>query len=356
MDEFAVKTGTLADHRIYYLDVVRFFSVMCVVVLHVTAQRWQYTLTAGVNEWYVYNVYNAAVRFCVPTLFMVSGALFLDPRKNTSLKKIFKKNILRIGIAFAFWSILYDAMHYFYLHDHVFNIKDFVRDFFYGENHMWFLFAIVGLYLLTPFLKLICANKKLMEYYLLLSIIFGVVIRTLQLFPVFKLTSPMTIDAHLGFVMEYTLYYVLGYCMASTAVSSKYKKAIYAFGILGIGVTIFGTIFIAKSTSISALALYGNFTPNVAMVSIAVFAVIKNHVGKKTLTEGAKKRISFLSNHSFGVYLVHMMLIVFFVKWGFNTYFIPAILAIPCLSAGVILSGYAITFLFAKIPGLKRVV
>ena len=51
---------------------------------------------------------------------------------------------------------------------------------------MWFIYMIIGLYMITPFLKRIVADEKLTRYFLILSFIFALlipeIIRIINLF------------------------------------------------------------------------------------------------------------------------------------------------------------------------------
>ncbi len=63
--------------RVVYLDLLRIFSLFCVIIIHISAKKW-YTSSVDSFEWQISNFYNSLSRFCVPTLFMISGIFFLD--------------------------------------------------------------------------------------------------------------------------------------------------------------------------------------------------------------------------------------------------------------------------------------
>lgn len=86
---------------------------------------------------------------------MISGALFLN--KSSSFKKIFKKNIVKIGISFIFWSLVYCIKEKFI---NIIKLKDFVLQFMVSHYHLRFLFSIIKLYMIVPFLLLIIEKKN----------------------------------------------------------------------------------------------------------------------------------------------------------------------------------------------------
>ena len=83
--------------RVCCFDLLRVISIFFVIVIHVTsvAPRACDTMTGA---WMANALINSISRWSVPVFFMVSGALFLDPNKQLSIKKLYTKNILRIAI------------------------------------------------------------------------------------------------------------------------------------------------------------------------------------------------------------------------------------------------------------------
>lgn len=67
-----------ASGRIVYLDLLRIFACMAVVMGHVSADNWYDTDPASF-EWQVLNVYDSFICFSVPVFFMLSGTFFFRP-------------------------------------------------------------------------------------------------------------------------------------------------------------------------------------------------------------------------------------------------------------------------------------
>ena len=78
---------------------------------HVAAYSFK-EVDVNTFEWNAINVYSGLARFAVPIFVMISGALFLDPKKDIPIRKIYSKYILRIVIAFVFWSVVYAVKIY----------------------------------------------------------------------------------------------------------------------------------------------------------------------------------------------------------------------------------------------------
>lgn len=68
-----------------------------VIILHVSASRW-YSVDVYSTEWEVFNLYDSAVRSCVPIFFMLSGKLYLSKSKMISIKELVGNKILKLFI------------------------------------------------------------------------------------------------------------------------------------------------------------------------------------------------------------------------------------------------------------------
>lgn len=152
--------------RIAYFDVLRILATFAVIVLHLSAQHWADTDVYS-RAWQAFNLYDSAVRWAVPVFVMISGALFLSG--SQSIGHILKKNVSRLVTAFIFWSALYAV---FMVNFEGCPTTLILQQFLNGHYHMWFLFMIVGLYLIVPFLRPIVRDEKLLRYFLLLTLIF----------------------------------------------------------------------------------------------------------------------------------------------------------------------------------------
>lgn len=230
--------------RTIYFDYLRVIACFCVIVLHVSAQQL-FDYETPTFDWHAMNVYDSVTRFCVPIFLMISGALFLDPVKNLSLHKLYTRNILRMLTAFMFWSLIYACYSWYTQH----GTTSILTYFLCGHFHMWFLWLIIGLYMLVPILRLIVQNIRVMKYFLIISILFGFVIPSILdivkiFFPI--LTSVVVIiemyskNMHLQVFSCYTCYFVLGYYLNAFFRGRRLENTLIALGILsGVIVALF---------------------------------------------------------------------------------------------------------------------
>ena len=90
---------------------------------------------------------NVLPRACV-ALFIVTSSYLQFPL-HYSTGEFFRRRASRILIPFIFWSIVYALVW----GEPVQNFKDLVFNFNYAAGHLWFVYMMVGLYLIMPLLS-----------------------------------------------------------------------------------------------------------------------------------------------------------------------------------------------------------
>lgn len=292
--------------RIGYFDTLRAIAIAAVVVLHVAALDWN-AVAPATSSWQFLNVYDGAVRFCVPVFFMISGALFLNPEREISIRRLLGHNLFRIAVAFAFWSVLYAAARV-YGGNGSGRITDFLANAVLGHYHLWFLIALAGLYLATPLLRAVVKNRLLAWYFVGLGIIFASILPLLTSVPwagpiLASFLDTMQLQLPLG----YTIYFVLGYLLHTTPLSNVQTIWLAIMAIAGAGVTIVGTSALSLHASDGPVGLlYGYLSPNVLLTAVGIFGLVKR-VQREESLEGPSHTpiVAVLSKYSFGIYLLH---------------------------------------------------
>ena len=250
------------NNRILYYDYLRILATFAVIILHVAAQNLR-KVEIGSFPWDVFNFTDSAVRWCVPIFVMISGALFLDNNKPLSIKKLYTKNILRIIIAFLFWSAIYAT--YNVLDGKT--LRDGILFFVKGHYHLWFMFMIAGLYVIVPLLRKITASKSATQYFIVVGFIFSFLIpRTINLLQVLEI--PHTTDllksisdafnnVYFNFTSGFVIYFVLGYYLSHYQIKKSLRIVSYLVGILAYLFTAFFTPlpqYLLESLSLSSCA------------------------------------------------------------------------------------------------------
>jgi len=135
------------SQKIAWIDNLRALACMMVVMIH--ASTFQVVNFATINSlsWQLADVLNAFSRAAVPVFFMISGYLFWGEKSARP------RHFLRIALCWFFYSAL--AVFYLYVSTKMGfwpllkNILQ--RPVFY---HLWFFYAIGGVYLLSPFIEI----------------------------------------------------------------------------------------------------------------------------------------------------------------------------------------------------------
>lgn len=194
-------------NRKTWLDVARILAIFSVIVVHVTADGW-YGLDVRTREWEIYNIYYGITRcWGVPVFLMISGTLFLNPDRKIDMRMIFSKNIVRMVSAYLVWAFLYAMMDY--CMGEVFTIQGFLQKILVGHYHMWYIPMIVGVYLLIPILRKIVEDKCILQYFVVLSVVFEFGMGTMNIIPVLSDVYVVFDRLLVKMVTGYVVYFVL---------------------------------------------------------------------------------------------------------------------------------------------------
>lgn len=345
--------------RLVYLDLLRIVSVVMMVTLHISGVGMRADI--GSFDWHVCNIYDGITHICVPVFIMISGAFLLDPEREYSIKKLYKVKILRIVTAFVFWSLFYAVIRACRstLPFGKKFVLEFLTDFLKGEFHLWFMFMIAGLYMITPILRKITQDKKLTEYFLILSCVFMFGLSNVALYSLHGRIDEIFLyideKANMDFVFGYTFYYVAGYYFKRYSPGKKFKTILYIGGLVSAVIIPLGTYYYSAKLGENLFIIYAFQSPFIGLLSISSFVLFKDLFCSKEFGNGSLKVISFLSKYSFGVYLVHAALIDALSNiFGINCFSFNTVFSVPLLGIGVFAVSLLIIYLVGKIPVLNK--
>ena len=121
-------------------------------------------LTASDGFWAAF--FDSFVRACVPLFVVASSYLQFPIHYDTG--EFFKRRATRILIPFLVWTLVYA----FVWGEPISNLKNLLLNFNYSAGHLWFVYMIIGLYLLMPILSPWAAKVEKRELQLYLGICF----------------------------------------------------------------------------------------------------------------------------------------------------------------------------------------
>ena len=335
--------------RIYYFDLLRIISAFSVILIHVSAEYY-YNIKIENKKWKIAFYYNGISRFGVPMFFMISGALFLG--RNISLNIIIFKYILRLSICLIIWSFIY-AIYNIKLSRN--NIEKIFLKFISGHFHFWYLYSTIQLYILTPFLKEII-KSNLLENLIKISFLFTFLIPNLDKLKIYLPRILSEISALFYSKLNFEkfkgniFYFMLGYYLKKKKrIVSKNQNLIYFMGILGF---FFTTIILYNLCFKKKEKLLLFFRPenlNILFYSISIFVLFKEKFNNLSLNiKIVSKKIS---NYTFGIYLIHPLIIEKILK---NFYFSYFRLFIPLKTLIVFILSLLFSIVLKHLPFLGK--
>ena len=343
-------------------------AAVSVVILHANSNFWHYS---GNAFWPVANVIDAVFYFPVPIFFMLTGATLIDYRKRCSTKEYFKKRFFKTVIPFLFWSlfamcwqsrdtlwaIMTGAPHndlgwtFNYVIDGILNTK--------FMDIYWFFIPLFCIYLIIPLFASINKERriKIFTYIIGISLVINFmipfIIAVLNRYAKINYGWPFKI--YVGF--EYLYYVLVGYVLHKKELKLSQRLIIYAIGLTGLLMLIFGCLYESKHNPNGSVMLFkGYYNLPIVMYSTGMFLFLKQ-VGKRIKSEKSIKTLTFLQSYTFPIYLIHRYFLDVFEE-NLHLVHMQKDSLIYVISATVLALALSIltTMLLRKIPVLRRIV
>lgn len=208
--------------RLINYDFLRSISCISIILLHISSVFFGATSSIPNISYssYILSFFvNGLVRFAVPVFVMLSGAFNLSNKKNQDCEFFYKKILLKVFIPAITFSLVYSVFS-------IINGQDFIHvclNYVLGNPyyHMWFVFMIVGLYLLTPFLITVLDTIPLSKNFFWVSLVITVS----------GYGSEHLFNWDLGLSISYLGYYLLGYYVYKTSNQKNTKKGLIKIGL-----------------------------------------------------------------------------------------------------------------------------
>lgn len=140
----------MENKREVWIDWLRVAACFMVFVVHSTEPFYlggNGSLILNETDAFWSSFFDSFVRSCVP-LFIIASSYLLFPVKY-STGEFFRKRAVRILIPFLLWT----AVYAFVWGEPVENFKNLLLNFNYAAGHLWFVYMLLGIYLLMPMLS-----------------------------------------------------------------------------------------------------------------------------------------------------------------------------------------------------------
>lgn len=298
--------------RAWSLDLLRILATFAVVTLHTNPFSIEVQFYPSLSYW-ISNVISSACRFAVPVFFMISGALYLSPHKELSTGRLYRRTILRMAVSYLFWSGVYALSYCFHTGTGKWT---FINETLRGHYHLWFIFAITALYILTPLLRQITRSREATRYLLLLCLVFGFLLpRAMDFLLLFPLPHRDVFESLQSLIRQlnplsgsYTLfYYTLGYVLFANPPGRRLRIAIAAGGVIGFLMTILLGAMHLHLTGVFSSHFYDAPAIGAMLMGVAAFVCFTSRFAAYRPKALAGRIIRHLSACSYGVYAAHIL-------------------------------------------------
>ncbi|HMU93632.1 MAG TPA: acyltransferase family protein [Anaerolineales bacterium] len=332
---------TSSSVTLRWVDLIRVIGAFLVVMAHVA-----YT---GAGPVLASTYYFVISRVAVPLFFMVSGFLLL--KKEEPYGVFFRKRAVKVAVPFLVWSVIYllwkrEGFETGFSLDLVVSyVVKIVRG--PRENHLWFFYALIGLYLFTPILRVFVARASKTDLFYFCGLWFLVV-------PIFSLLqefTPIKIGFELYFVAGYTGYFLLGHVLGLFEFS---RKQLYGLAVLFLFLSVLTAYLDLQSNLLKWNTQYfvSYLSVNIVLLTVAAFILLR----EIPIDDRWYAFLAPLGRASFGIYLVHVIVLTELEKIPAIHYWFSAgssVYMIPLLG----LFGFAVSYLIVavvqKIPVLR---
>ena len=290
--------------REIYGDILRIVAIFIVIIIHVIGK---YRIAAyGVDgKYYIFLTFiDSFTRIAVPIFFMITGT-FMLPRKTEKYSEYIRKRIPKLLILLIVASIGY----YFYRCSYYKitpTVLGFITSFFDDaiKYHLWFLYVIILIYLLIPFLQPLVQNldrKKLFNLIVLLAILSN------GFNTIYLLTRGYDIGLFKAFtlpkIFSYINYVIMGYYFSQYKTDKKYNKVLFVISIISICLIPFADRFFVKDRIEDEMLAATSIFPIIP--SIFTYIWFKNHFDGKNVSDKKYNAITKISACVLYIYLIH---------------------------------------------------
>ena len=304
-------TNGLSGSRKQFLDVLRVLATCAVVLMHVLTGATDVTDASIVPEYrsLLLSVMDL-VTWCVPIFLLISGYLFLNPERTLTYPVMIKKYCRRIALAILLFGVPYAASELVVAERtfRIMMIPEALKMTLTGHtwSHMWYLYLILFLYLITPLLKKVLRVLPVWGVAAVMVVIFLGSSVAPFLNKVLDVNSiPVLPDGGV-----YFLYYLCGYFFAVREVCVDKGRNVWltaAVAVLALG------MILSRTLAGFSIQMAYNY-PFTVLLSVLLFAAGRNGGGRAADISTTGEELERLKHRipwqeagalSFAVYLVH---------------------------------------------------
>ena len=329
--------------RIVWIDLLRVIGVIGVILIHVVSNTINTFGGLDPTSHTIYCFIHYFSSFAVPLFVMISGMMFLG-KYDLSFKDVLKKYLLKVLLIIFVIGTAMILMEEIFINKNISIdlIERVLLRVIEGDSwaHMWYLYLIFGLYLLTPVFTLITKNIKEKDYQTFLIILFCISILLPSLNKIFNIK----IAFNMLNISGYIFYYFYGYYLYKYKITKDYITVNHTLSILCIIYTVYRAISI---NSLDNVYSYTTLVPfALASSTILLFKGVEIKNGKP---------YNLIGVCSLGIYVLHQ----FFINIIYKVIKFDIIVSYPYVGLVIyfiiiFLCSFAVTYLLRKIKFIRK--
>lgn len=295
------KTG-----RCLYFDILNVAACIAVVIAHHHGHAHAFDNSRG---WIFSIATECFVFWSVPIFLMVSGATLMGFHNKYSLKTYFSKRVIRTVIPWILWSgillvwkvktgqMTLEGSGFAYYYDLIINNK--------VESIYWYFRTMFLCYLAIPILTWLTPHRKALWYGV--AVIF--ILSVLQ--PLVGANLPISDSAITQLRNSLIVFIMLGYLLSTASLTRGQRIALYLAAVGAIICRFSITYVLSVANGASSVVARSAKMCNSIVVASAIFVFCKERDWEEILPDRVQKLIHALASCSFGVYLMHKVVIYY---------------------------------------------
>lgn len=333
------------------LDFMRVLSMFLVIVIHLANCYCREMNYISNFSYLIACLFNGMARVSVPIFFMISGVLLI-PKKHP--KEKYLNRIKKMVIVLTIWTLIYLIWQYLFLDIKPGNI--FALLFNPERAHLWFMYAIIAIYIALPFISKMAKNltKKEEDLFIILWLFFNGICYVIKLI----IGTIVTYNVPIISGTYYLGYFLIGHIIYKRYKNYKEKEKLKDYNKLLILTFITSNILILIITLIMSEVTgtyYKKFFTYIniftVLNSLAVFAYIL--INLKPLNTKVNDFINNIVPYSLGIYLVHGIFLDI-LKKVVNLNMISSLIAIPVFTIVLFIISYYFIKILKKVPKINK--
>lgn len=343
--------------KVPYFDWLRAVALIAVVIIHISSPLMNMNWARNEAFWWLGLVWQSSVRFAVAMFVVLTGATLLT--KPIEPLQFYKRRFSRVVLPALFWLPAYWVFRWFMLVPAqrpmgVKPVLDWALQLFDREGvskHLWYLYMIILLYALMPLIAYLL--QKLSLRAVLMGLAGWMVVNLAQMAGLFSLDSLPSFVVKIYNYLLYAGYLVTGYVLVRYFQKTNFPKLLsVSIFFTTVFVAAFVTYILSHYHQKQTTTFMSTFCVNTFIQVLAVYFFFKSlSIESKFLCW----LLGVLSNYSFGIYLVHIMVISLLFRVGVFWTMAHPLISIPLLLIIVLLISWVVIFILRRLPGLKYV-